>query len=93
MTDVLLHVGFGNVVAFSRVYAIVSPDSAPVRRMMKHAAEQNTVIDATCGHKTKAVIVLDTGWVALSALTPQTLAKRVRNPREPQHDEEDIEEA
>jgi extracellular matrix regulatory protein A len=92
----LVHVGFGNVVALNRLLAIVAPDSAPVRRLMRNAAEHDLTIDATCGHKTKAVLVLDTGAVVLSALSPETIANRVRNPREqradrdPRSDTEDL---
>jgi extracellular matrix regulatory protein A len=82
----LVHVGFGNVVALNRLLAIVAPDSAPTKRLMRNAAEHMLVIDATCGHKTKAVIVLDTGAIVLSALSPETIANRVRNPREQRSD-------
>lgn len=92
----LVHVGFGNVVALNRLLAIVAPESAPVRRLMRHAAERELTIDATCGHKTKAVLVLDTGAIVLSALSPETIANRVRNPRdaraerEPRSETEDL---
>lgn len=60
-----------------RIIAIVCPDSAPVRRMVQGARQQGTVIDATQGRKTKAVVVMENGSVVLSALTPETLAGRV----------------
>jgi extracellular matrix regulatory protein A len=82
----LVHVGFGNVVALNRLLAIVAPDSAPTKRMMRNAAEHMLVIDATCGHKTKAVLVMDNGAVVLSALSPETIANRARNPREQRAD-------
>ena len=88
MSIALVHVGFGNVVALNRLLAIVAPDSAPVRRLMRHAADHDLTIDATCGHKTKAVLVLDTGAVVLSALSPETIANRVRNPRDQRPDRE-----
>ena len=63
-----LHVGFDNVVAANRVVAIVGPSSAPVKRMVQEAIVRNVVIDMTNGRKTKAVIVLDSGHIALAAL-------------------------
>ena len=86
MAVALVHVGFGNIVALNRLLAIVAPDSAPVKRLVRHASESNLLIDATCGHKTKAVLVLDTGSVVLSALSPETIANRVRNPRDSRAD-------
>lgn len=73
----LIHIGFGNMINADRIIAIVCPDSAPVRRMVQGARQQGTVIDATQGRKTKAVVVMENGSVVLSALTPETLAGRV----------------
>jgi len=78
----MLHIGFGGVVAANRVLAIVSPDSAPVKRMIREANDAGRIIDMTYGRRTKAVIVLDTGHLALAALQPDTIAGRLRQQRE-----------
>ncbi|MCL6430797.1 MAG: DUF370 domain-containing protein [Anaerolineae bacterium] len=77
MSTELVHVGFGGSVAANRIVAIVSPDSAPVRRLVQEAKERRMAIDMTHGRKTKAVIVLDSGHVAMVALQPETIANRV----------------
>ncbi|MCI6629574.1 MAG: DUF370 domain-containing protein [Lachnospiraceae bacterium] len=77
----LIHIGFGNIVNTDKIIAIVSPDSAPVKRMVQRAKEQGTVIDATQGRKTKAVLVMDSSQVVLSALLPETIAGRAQTER------------
>ena len=72
----LINIGFGNVVNSSKIVAIISPDSAPARRMVQNAKDQGTVIDATKGRKTKGIIVTDGGMIILSALMPETIANR-----------------
>ncbi|MGN0514672.1 MAG: DUF370 domain-containing protein [Lachnospiraceae bacterium] len=72
----LINIGFGNVVNSSKIVAIISPDSAPSRRMVQNAKDQGTVIDATKGRKTKGIIVTDGGMIILSALMPETIANR-----------------
>ena len=72
----LINIGFGNMVAAGRVLAIVSPDSAPVRRLMQEARDRSMLIDATCGRRTRAVIIMDTDHVILSAIQPETVAGR-----------------
>ena len=72
----LINIGFGNMVSASRVIAIVSPDSAPAKRLIGRAKEQERSIDATQGRKTKAVIIAEDDYVILSALTPETLSAR-----------------
>ena len=72
----LMNIGFGSMVAASRLLAIVSPDSAPVKRVVQEAKERGMLIDASYGHKTKAVILMDTDHVILSALEPETLSNR-----------------
>lgn len=74
----LIHIGFGNIVNTSKIIAIVSPDSAPVRRMVQKAKENGTVIDATQGRKTKAVLVMESSQIVLSALLPETIAGRAQ---------------
>ena len=75
----LVNIGFGNMVAASRLVAIVSPESAPVRRLVQDARETGRVIDATYGRRTRAVIMMDSGHVILSALQPETVAGRMEN--------------
>ena len=72
----LIHIGFGNIVNAGKIIAIVSPDSAPVKRMVQKAREEGNAIDATQGRRTKAVIVLESGQVVLSAVQPDTSARR-----------------
>ena len=72
-----INVGYGNMAASDRMIAIVSPDAAPVRRMIQEARDAGHVIDATCGHKTRAVLVMDSGNVVLSPLMPETIAARI----------------
>lgn len=72
----LINIGFGNLVAAERLITVVSPDSAPVKRLVAEAKERAMLIDASYGRKTKAVLVMDTDHVILSALTPETLLLR-----------------
>ncbi len=72
----LINIGFGNMMNSGKLVAIVSPDAAPVKRLIQTAREEHRCIDATQGRKTKAVMVMDEGYVILSALTPDTIAKR-----------------
>ena len=78
----LINSGFGSMVAASRLLAIVSPDSAPVKRVVQEAKERGMLIDASYGHKTKAVILMDTDHVILSALTPDALTERWNSKQE-----------
>ena len=73
----LANIGYGNMISVQRLIAIVSPDAAPVRRMIQDARDNGHVIDATCGHKTRAVIVTDSEHVILSPLLPETVAARI----------------
>jgi regulator of extracellular matrix RemA (YlzA/DUF370 family) len=73
----LINVGFGNIVFANRVLVIVSPESAPIRRNVQEAKDRNLLIDATYGRKTRAVLILDTGHVVLSAIQPETMANRI----------------
>lgn len=74
----LVNIGFGNVVDFQKLIAIINPDSSPAKRMIQHAKEQEQIIDATQGRKTKAVLIMENGQIVLSALQPDTLAGRAR---------------
>ena len=75
--DRLINIGFGNLVNANKVVSIISPESAPVKRMVQLAKDSAMAIDATCGRKTKSVIVTDSGHLVLSALLPETIASRV----------------
>ena len=78
----LIHIGFGNSVNADKIIAVVSPDSAPINRMVQSAKEKGVAIDATQGRKTKSVLVMENNHVILSALLPETLAGRVKNREE-----------
>ncbi|NLP35141.1 MAG: DUF370 domain-containing protein [Clostridiales bacterium] len=73
----LINIGFGNVVNSNKIIGIISPDAAPIKRMVQAAKDNGMAIDATCGRKTKSVIVTDSGHMVLSALLPDTIASRV----------------
>ncbi len=75
----LLNVGFGNMVAAGRIVAVVAPDSAPVKRLIQEARDGGHLIDATAGRRTRAVLMMDTGHVVLSAVQPETIAGRMQN--------------
>ncbi len=72
----LINIGFGNVVSGDKIIAIVSPDAAPIKRMVQGAKDTKMCIDATQGRKTKAVLVMSSGHVVLSALVPDTISRR-----------------
>ena len=72
----LINIGFGNMVSAGRVVAVVSPDSAPVKRLVKEARERGMLIDASYGRSTRAVLIMDSDHVVLSALQPETVAYR-----------------
>ncbi|AFY71797.1 UPF0296 protein [Thalassoporum mexicanum PCC 7367] len=72
----LINIGFGNIVAASRVVAIVSPESAPIKRIISDARERGQLVDATYGRRTRAVIIMDSSHVILSAIQPETVANR-----------------
>ena len=73
----LINIGFGNMVSANRLVAIVSPESAPIKRIISDAREKGQLIDATYGRRTRAVIVADSGHVILSAIQPETVAGRL----------------
>ena len=73
----LINVGFGNIVVASRIVAIVSPESAPIKRIIQDAKENKSATDATYGRKTRAVLVMDSGHIILSAVQPETIASRL----------------
>ena len=73
----LINIGFGSLVSAGRLVAVVSPDSAPIKRMTQEARERGILIDATYGRKTKAVLIMDNDHVVLSALSPEAIAGRL----------------
>lgn len=73
----LVNIGFGNIVSANRIIAIVSPESAPIKRMVQEAKEKGTAIDATYGRRTRAVVITDSDHLILSALQPETVASRL----------------
>ena len=77
MSVKLLNIGFGNRVSAGRVMAIISPESAPIKRMVQDARDKSLLIDATYGRKTRAVLVMDSGQLVLSAIQPETVAHRI----------------
>ena len=76
----LVNIGFGNIVAADRLIAIVSPESAPIRRLIQEAREDGRLVDGTCGRRTRAVVVMDSGHVVLSTIQPETVANRLDTP-------------
>ena len=72
----LINIGFGSMIAAQRLLAVVDPDSAPIKRVVQEARDRGMLIDASYGHKTKAVILMDTDHVILSALTPEAISSR-----------------
>lgn len=87
----LINIGFGNMVSANRLIAIVSPESAPIKRIMQDARERGTLIDATYGRRTRAVIITDSDHVILSAVQPETVANRL-NDRDTDDSVEELEE-
>ena len=73
----LIDIGFGNLVSAGRLIAVVSPDSAPIKRMVQEARDRGQLVDATYGRRTQAVLILDNDHLVLSALTPETISGRV----------------
>ena len=84
----LINIGFGSMVAASRLLAIVAPDSAPIKRVVQEARDRGMLIDASYGRKTKSVILMDTDHVILSAVGPETISARWMDKQEPESEEE-----
>ena len=86
----LINVGFGSLVAANRVLAVVAPDSAPIKRVIQESRDRGMLIDASYGRKTKAVILMDTDHVILSAITPETIYARWMDKQEAEGEDEEI---
>ena len=82
----LVNIGFGNTVAADKIVAIVSPDSAPIKRMVQEAKDNGTAIDATFGRKTRAVLIMDSDHIVLSAVQAETIADRIDKERNDNYD-------
>jgi extracellular matrix regulatory protein A len=77
MSIKLINIGFGNIVSANRIISIVSPESAPIKRLVQDARDRGNLIDATYGRRTRAVIIMDSDHVILSAVQPETVAHRL----------------
>jgi len=75
----MINIGFGNIVALNRVIAVVSPESAPIKRLINDAREEGKLVDATYGRKTRAVVIMDSNHVVLSAIQSETISQRFNN--------------
>lgn len=84
MSVKLVNVGFGNMVSSGRIVSIISPDSAPAKRMVQEAREKGRLVDATHGRRTRAVVVMDSMHIVLSALQAETVASRVMAGNDPE---------
>ena len=85
----LINIGFGNLISASRLLSIVSPESAPIKRIIQDSRERGLLVDATFGRRTRAVIIMDSGHVVLSALQPETVAGRMAGKTEKTSEEEE----
>ena len=73
----LVNIGFGNIVSANKIVTIVSPEAAPIKRMIQEAKDNKLAIDATCGRRTRAVLIMDSGHIILSSVQPETIASRL----------------
>ena len=85
----LINIGFGNMTPAGRLVAIVSPDSAPIKRMVQEARDRGTLIDATYGRRTRSVLIMDNDHLVLSALQPDTVASRLESREAPEAEEDE----
>ena len=83
----LVNIGFGNMVSQDRIISIISPESAPIKRMIQEAKDSKTAIDATYGRRTRSVIIMDSGHIVLSAVQPETIASRADIGEQPEEEE------
>ncbi|AFZ46741.1 protein of unknown function DUF370 [Cyanobacterium stanieri PCC 7202] len=81
----LVNIGFGNIVSGNRIIAIVSPESAPIKRVINEAKDKGQLIDATYGRRTRAVIITDSNHIILSSIQPETVAQRFASPKDGEH--------
>ena len=83
----LINIGFGSLISAEHLIAIVSPDSAPIKRMVQEARDRGTLIDASYGRRTRSVLVMDNDHLILSALQPETLSARAAGEKDPEEEE------
>lgn len=83
----MINIGYGNMISASRIITIVSPDSAPIKRLIQEAKDGGKAIDATYGRKTRAVIIMDSGHIILSSIVTETLASRINGIGDVEEDE------
>jgi len=88
MVTELIHLGFSNLAAMNKVIAVVSPNSAPAKRLVQEGKSKGLVIDVTNGRRTKAILIMDSGHIILAAITPETIDSRVRAARKPESREQ-----
>ena len=77
-----INIGFGNIVSAKRIISIVNPEAAPIKRLVQEARDKGFAVDATCGRKTRAVLVMDSGNIILSAIQPETIVGRLGKPED-----------
>lgn len=87
----LINIGFGNIVSANRMVAIISPESAPIKRIIQEARDRGMLIDATYGRRTRAVIITDSGHIILSAVQPETVANRMGKENAADTEEDELE--
>lgn len=83
-----INIGFGNIISTDKILTIVTPDSAPAKRLIQKAKETDHIIDATQGRRTKSILILETNHIILSALVPETIAARIK---EQEHEKKEVE--
>ncbi len=88
----LVNIGFGNMVSASRIVSVISPDSAPIKRIISDSRDRGTLIDATYGRRTRAVVITDSGHIVLSAIQPETIAGRLTGKMDREEHEDNGEE-
>ena len=84
-TDRLVNIGYGNFASCEKIMAVLSPDSAPIKRFIQDTREKGMLIDATYGRKTRGVIIMDNGYVILSAMLPDTIGSRLSSGKDLKH--------
>lgn len=89
----LINIGFGNMVAAERIVSLVSPDSAPVKRLIQDSRDTGRLIDVTCGRRTRSVIITDSDHIILSAIQPETVSNRIAGDESAGSEEEEEDEA
>lgn len=85
MSVKLINIGFGNMVSAGRIVSVISPESAPIKRLIQESRDKGLLIDATYGRRTRAVIITDSNHIVLAAIQPETIANRLKNKGENQN--------